>query len=198
MPFVIPGPAEGRSPESIRRSRSTWHGLCDPVLLRCMDSGFARSRSRPGMTKRNARAPSPLFFAARGEPSSPLGSPEGSGAPRNAGACEAPLSGWRGRPTRLRGVPSPFPESRLSALHWRRFLSPGPRFLVPAQASSLSAAPVRLIALSRRGLPRTLGATPVQQSSLRRGRSAPRSGPGTSRARGYEPRPRAPHPPPPS
>ncbi len=83
-------------------------------------------------------------------------------------------------------------RARLAALHARRFPFPGPRFLVPAPARFFSLAPVRLIALSRRGRSRTFGAAPVQQSSLRRGRSAPRSGPGTSRVRACEARPRAP------
>ena len=118
---------------------------------------------------------------------------EGSGAPGNAGACEAPWSGWRSRPTRLaRRDLSARAESRLSALHLRRFPFPGPRFLVPARFAfgpprQFGSSPCRALVL-RQPL-----AAPVQQSSLRRGPSAPRSGPGTSRERGYEPRPRAPH-----
>jgi hypothetical protein len=57
-------------------------------------------------------------------------------------------------------------EARLSALHWRRFLFWGPRFLVSAPISCRSAASVRLIALSRLGPSEIAGA--VQSSEAPR------------------------------
>ena len=83
---------------------------------------------------------------------------------------------------------------RLSARHRRRFLSPGPRFLVSVPFSSQALAPVRLIGLSRPRPVRKLWSGPSPAGSLRSGRSTARSGPGASRVRGCEPRPRAPHP----
>jgi len=90
-----------------------------------------------------------------------------------------------------RVLPACAAESRLSALHWRRFLIPGPRFQVPASCPfglrrRFGSSPCRAFGIRASRLP-------CPASSSQRGRSAPRSGPGTSRARGYEPRPRAPH-----
>ena len=84
---------------------------------RCQRSSFEPSR-QSSIQLLNNQAPSPVFFARPrvGLSSGPSRLPfEGSGAPRNAGACEAPLSGWRGRPTRLRGVPSPRARRRVAS-----------------------------------------------------------------------------------
>jgi hypothetical protein len=53
---------------------------------------------------------------------------------------------------------------RLSARRLGDFSSPGPRFLVSVPVSSWSAAPVRLIGLSRLGPSETFGTVPVQQA----------------------------------
>ncbi len=87
--------------------------------------------------------------------------------------------------------------SRLSALRCGDFGSPGPRFQETPRSSFAfpSAQAPRLDA--GRGLRRRPEAA-CPASSSRRGRSAPRSGPGTSRVHGCEPRPRAPPLAPPS
>jgi hypothetical protein len=88
-------------------------------------------------------------------------------------------------------LPACAAESRLSALHWRRFLIPGPRFQVLASCPfglrhRFGSSPHRAFGIR-------VSRLPCPASSSQRGRRAPRSGSGTSRARGYEPRPRAPH-----
>jgi hypothetical protein len=131
-----------------------------------------------GMTPRHAS--SPVFFAAPGRPSSlsvPLGrSLRGWNAARRilgrSTPCEACAS-WR----RTRA-----PRRSMAA-----FLSPGPCFRAPTDGSSPPlSGDLRL--LRRR----------LVQPSKAAGPSAGGRLPGTSRRWGYEPRPRAPHPVPPS
>ena len=136
------------------------------------------------------RAPSPVFFArprvgrrlpafagtsllpsqSRGD-GAPMGRIRSQSAP--CGAC---LRGDGGAP---RGAP------------WRRFRIPGPRFqetprlLVHVEdAGSTPGRPAWRKEMFEAACP---------ASSSRRGRSAPRSGPGTSRVSAYEADPRAPH-----
>ena len=96
--------------------------------------------------------------------------------PRLCGDQSFPLDNARGWSTERRTSLSVLPRSccqergRLSALHDGDFCSAGPRFLGRGQRLS-----------------------PSPAGSLRSGRNAARSGPGASRARGSEPRPRAPH-----
>ena len=84
----------------------------------------------------------------------------------------------------------------------RRFLFPGPRFTLPLHRSARH---VGLYGLGVVAPAAPVGSSPgralgrervcnggLLAGSLRRGRSAPRLGPETSRVRGYEPRPRAP------
>ena len=108
--------------------------------------------------------------------------PGGPGSrPRPQGPGESP-------PAKCRGDGAP------------RGAPPGPRFARRGRVRRRRARPAAL----HRGdfCPRVrvswdeaIGPVPVQRSSSRRGLSAPRSGPGASRERGYEPRPQAPHPP---
>jgi hypothetical protein len=79
---------------------------------------------------------------------------------------------------------------------WRRFLTPGPRFQV--HVSSFLRSSARRLNTMNALRPRRGPRRPCPASSSRRGRSAPRSGPGTSRCRGNEPQQQAPHPAPPS
>ena len=93
---------------------------------------------------RLANAPPPLFLAARGTPSSPSSAPhEGSGAPRNAGACEAPLSGWRSRSTRFSRRALPACDRGESPLGAPRaaFSSRRRAALCPRTARSMSSPP---------------------------------------------------------
>ena len=76
---------------------------------------------------------------------------------------------------------------------WRRFLSPGSA--LPGNASTFGFRSVGASSAHRLVAPPVLPAffeAACPASSLRRGRSAPRSGPQASRVRGYEPRARAP------
>jgi hypothetical protein len=76
------------------------------------------------------------------------------------------------------------------------FLSPGPRFLVYGPVRRASAAPLCGKATLRRTDDHW--SIPSPANSSRSARSGARSGPEASRVRGYEPRPQAPHPLPPS
>jgi hypothetical protein len=146
-----------------------------PSPLRGTDSDFKQPRA---IARILWRAPgSPVF------PFLPFPSVMQRGMERRAALPNPPCGGARP----LRGTRSPL------GAPLRRFLIPGPRFLVPAPASSWlrgASSAHRLVAPLQP--PKPNRAAPVQPSSRRRGRSAPRSVPGTSRVRGYEPRPRAP------
>ena len=145
------------------------------------DERFALTDS---IVKQRGHASSPLFFAARGRrlaiPSSSQ-TPRGWSAERRTSlpSCRAPSSGAR----------APLGAPR------RRFLIPRSAFPGFRSVFFSALAPVRLIGLSRAGRSENLTSGPSPAGSLRRGRSAPRSVPGTSRARGNEPRARAPHQP---
>ena len=141
------------------------------------------SRRASSAPRRNGAGLCPCLFC-------PPHKVRGGGAPKGA-TTEPPAFA-------LAGFGGPRPERRarrLSALHRGDFCSPGPRFLVSVPVSSRSAAPVRLIGLSRLGPSETHWNGPSPAGSLRSGRSAARSGPEASRCRGYEPQQRAPHPP---
>jgi len=145
--------------------------VSDPAS-RCASRRVSLSPRERVTRPARGQAPSPLFFAARGTPSSRSRLPGGSGAPGNAGACEAPQAvGETARhaceacPLRLRGGEAPL-GAPLAAISVPGSALPGTRHL-----------PV-----------------PVQPSSRRRGHSAPRSGPEASRVPAYEAGPRAPHP----
>jgi hypothetical protein len=159
-----------------------------PARSQDLDSrlrGNERLKSVPSPMQPNA--PLSVFFAAPGMPYSlhlPLGQSRGDGAPSSASlpyphlpvrapVCDgcAPL----GAPSRFfcpRVRASWFPSGFISR-PWRQFGSS------PCRASDR---------------PKPLERLSCPASSSQSGRSAARSGPGASRARGYEPRPQAPHP----
>ena len=148
------GPARGRTRNPYAAVEVCGTALIRFLMLRSMDSGFARSRSRPGMTI--GRASSPVLFGRpRAGPRCELQFPapiEGSGAPAGAGACEAP-GGRSAKHARGTSCERPVPplrsggtrlpalhggvlrcagrafenvdQPRLSASSWRRVLLPG-------------------------------------------------------------------------
>jgi hypothetical protein len=138
---------------------------------------------------RNRRARSPAFFGRPRE--GPRVLPRKSRGERSAGKRGVLAIGPPGRPgvkppeTPCEGVSFPLAigERRLPALHWRRFRFAGPCFRVGADAFA--------------PLIRAASAV-LQPHRVQPLKAAPLSGggrvPATSRVRGYEPRPRAPHP----
>ena len=147
---------------------------------------LAVARDPPPAGEGKARhASSPVFFVRRRVRRYSLQrAPQTRGAERRQTRRFArPPERLRGRPRRLaRRLLSVATERRLPALRlrlappaWPETQAPGPRFLGRGKAAS-----------------------PSPASSSRRGRSAPRSVPRASRERGYEPRPQAPPPTPPS
>ena len=147
--------------------------------------GVTRVRYRPYSLRRRVRRLPPRL---RGDKLFPLAKARGWSTERRTSlpSCRALL--WRtraplGAPWRLRA--SGFRQRHRLRVRVSWFPSRLLRFK--------AAAPVRLIGLSRLGPSETKWNGPSPASSSRRGPSAPRSGPGASRVRGYEPRPQAPH-----
>ena len=89
-------------------------------------------------------------------------------------------------PLRVRSGEAPL-GAPLAAISDPGSALPGPRPVCPRVFKRAGSTPERALRAARR-----LG-RPCPASSSQRGRNAPRSGPGTSRVRGYEPRPQAPH-----
>ena len=147
------------------------------VALQCFSDAIVK---QPALEF--GRAPSPLFFAARGRRTSscplapficanwvnPKRAGEGSGAPKGAAVYVVPRS--------VAGARAPLG-------------APPRRFSAPGRASC--AGPWRA------SFPRPAGPSAVSEL-LAAGRNARGRSPGAARERGYEPRPQAPHPTPPS
>jgi hypothetical protein len=158
---------------------------------------FAGRRQRLAVA-RARQAPSPVFLAAPGRPTGCRARPlSGIQNPSVAGSRRAFLRSPRPKPRGwsakrrvrfFRSAPRCRERGRLSALHGG---SRGRR-LACRSAPGRASWDVALAAASRRR------PVPVQRAPRRPVIVPAGRGPGAARARGYEPRPRAPHPTPPS